>query len=351
MPDYIAENYEIILIGALLLVLLAVLIASSARRRFLERQLSQMNRALEISTRRVAELSDSIEKRQDRLRGSLDERMEALRDSNDRKLDQLREIVTGKLDARLGESFRTVNEQLARVDKGLGEMRSLAADVGDLKKIMTNARARGAWGEVQLRALMEEVLAPSQYLENTTVAPGATERVEFAIVLPDAAGETTLIAVDSKFPVEQFLRLPDGAAAFEKAVLDEGKRISSKYIHPPHTVDYAVMFLPAESLYAEVARRRGLVERLQNELRVLVAGPNTFAALLTSLRMGFRGAILERRGTEVMATLRGVEAEFSKYAEAVERAKQRARQLEGDLDGIETRARAVERRLREVGEE
>ncbi len=351
MPEFIRDNAQIMIIGALALLLLIVLIAAAARRRFLERQLAQMNRALEISTRRVAELSDSIEKRQDRLRGSLDERMDALRDSNDRKLDQLREIVTGKLDARLGESFRTVNEQLARVDKGLGEMRSLASDVGDLKKIMTNARARGAWGEVQLRALMEEVLAPSQYLENTPVVPGASERVEFAIVLPDAAGEVTLIAVDSKFPVETFLRLPEGAAAFEKAVIDEGKRISTKYIHPPHTVDYAVMFLPAESLYAEVARRRGLVERLQNELRVHVAGPSTFAALLTSLRMGFRGAALERRGAEVMAVLRGVQTEFSKYADSIDRAKQRAHQLESDLDGVETRARAVERKLRDVGAE
>ena len=351
MPDYIRDNYQLILVGALALLLLAVLIAAAVRRRALERQLSQMNRALEISTRRIAELSDSIEKRQDRLRSTMDERMEALRDLSDRKLDQLREIVTGKLDARLGESFRTVNEQLARVDKGLGEMRGLAADVGDLRKIMTNARARGAWGEVQLRSLLEEVLAPGQYLENTPVMPGATERVEFAIVLPDAVGETTLIAVDSKFPVEQFLRLPEGTAAFEKTVLDEGKRISAKYIRPPHTVDYAVMFLPAESLYAEVARRRGLVEKLQNECRVLVAGPSTFAALLTSLRMGFRGAALERRGAEVMAVLRGVEAEFVKYAEAVDRAKQRARQLEGDLDGVEARARAVERKLRDVGEE
>lgn len=350
MPDYIAGNEQLFLIGALALALLIVFIISVIRRHMLERQVLRMNRALESSTRRIAELSDSIERRQDRLRGSLDERMDALRDANDRKLDQLREIVTGKLDQRLGASFRTVNEQLVRVDKGLGEMRSLAADVGDLKKILTNARARGAWGEVQLRALIEEVLAPGQYLENTPVMPGVTERVEFAILLPDASGETTLIAVDSKFPMEHFLRLPEGDAAFERTVLEEGKRISSKYIRPPHTVDYAIMFLPAESLYAEVARRRGLVERLQNECRVLVSGPSTFAALLTSLRMGFRGAALERRGAEVMAILRGVKAEFGKYAEAVERAKQRARQVEGDLDGVETRARAVERKLRDVEE-
>lgn len=351
MAEYIAKNIWLILLGAAAAALLAVLMASAARRRALERQLAQMSRALEGSTRRIAELSEAMERRQDRLRGALDERMDALRDSNDKKLDQLREIVTGKLDARLGESFRTVNDQLARVDRGLGEMRSLAADVGDLKKIMTNARARGAWGEVQLRALLEDALSPGQYLENASVTPGGTERVEFAILLPDAAGETSLIPVDSKFPMEHFLRLPEAAPAFERTVLDEGKRISSKYIRPPHTVDYAVMFLPAESLYAEVAGRRGLIERLQNEMKVLVAGPGTFAALLVSLRMGFRGAALERRGAEVMALLRGVQAEFGKYADSVERAKLRARQLEGDLDGVETRARAVARRLREIGEE
>ncbi|MGI6238086.1 MAG: DNA recombination protein RmuC [Christensenellales bacterium] len=354
MSDTLAIALAVALAAALLTALIVALVLSASRRRALDGQLDRISRSLDLSSRVVSDLTESFESRQDRLRGAMDERMDAMRDSNDRKLDQLREIVTGKLDARLGESFRTVNDQLARVDKGLGEMRGLASDVGDLKKVLTNARARGAWGEVQLRALIEDALAPGQYLENAAVEPGSSERVEFAILLPDAAGETTMIAVDSKFPTEDYLRIDDSAAAgaaFEKRVLEEGKRISTKYIRPPHTVDYAVMFLPAESLYAEVSRRRGLVERLQHDFRVLIAGPGTFAALLASLRMGFRGAALEKKGAEVMALLRGVKSEFGKYADTIERAKQRAQLLEKELDAVEVRARAVERKLRDIAEE
>ena len=263
--------------------------------------------------------------------------------------DQLRLDMTTRLDRRFSDSFRTVNEQLTRVDRGLGEMRALAADVGDLKRIMTNPRARGAWGEVQLRAILEDTLAPGQYLENVPVEAGASERVEFAIIMPEATGERVLLAVDSKFPVDSYLRLDDEeGAAFEKRVLDEAKRIASKYIRPPHTTDYAVMFLPAESVYAEVARRRGLIQRVQNQQRVLVAGPATFAALLTSLRMGYRGLAIERRGAEVTALLQGVREQFGKYTQTVSHARQRARQLESELDALEVRARAVERSLRDM---
>lgn len=353
MAEFLNE-YGFYIFIALIAVLTAIVIVSSARRRReLDRQLAAMNRALEMSNRRAAELAQAMEMRQERLRGTLDERMEELRASNDMRFEQLRHEVSGRLDARLGDSFRTVNEQLARVDKGLGEMRSLAGGVNDLTRIMTNSRARGAWGETQLRALLEDMLAPGQYLENTPVEPGGAERVEFAIVMPDSRGETTLMAVDSKFPVETYLRLAENGTdmAFERRVLDEAKRISTKYIKPPHTVDYAVMFLPAESLYAEVARRRGLVERIQNEFNVLVSGPCTFAALLTSLRLGFRSVTIERRGAEVMALLRSVQDEFVKYADTVARAGQRARQMEDELNSVEVRARAVVRKMRDISED
>lgn len=349
MQEFFAVGWPYIAAAAVICA--AALIYSAVRRRRLERQLSRMSRAQDMSMRQISELSHSMEQRQENLRNSVNDRLDAMRDANDQRFDQLRLDMSTRLDRRLGDSFRTVNEQLARVDKGLGEMRSLAGDVGDLKKILTNPRARGAWGEVQLRGIIEDVLAPGQYLENTPVEKGATERVEFAIIMPEASGEQVLLAVDSKFPVESYLRLDEkDGAAFEKRVLEEAKRISSKYIRPPHTMDYAVMFLPAESVYAEVARRRGLVERVQNEYRVLISGPATFVALLTSLRLGYRGLAIERHGAEVMALLHGVQDEFSKYAETVSRARQRARQLETDLDALEVRARAVERSLKDVGE-
>lgn len=353
MAEFLGTYGFYIFLALVIALMAAIAAVSGRRRRELDRQLISMNRALEMSNRRVAELAQAMETRQDRLRGTLDERMEELRASNDMRFEQLRSEVSGRLDARLGDSFRTVNEQLARVDKGLGEMRGLAGSVGDLTKIMTNARARGAWGETQLRALLEDMLAPGQYLENAAVEPGSTERVEFAVVMPDSAGETALMAVDSKFPVESYLRLSEAGsdAVFERRVLDEAKRISSKYVKPPHTVDFAVMFLPAESLYAEVARRRGLVERIQREFRVLISGPCTFAALLTSLRLGFRSVTIERRGAEVMALLRGVQDEFVKYADTVARAGQRARQLEDELNSVEVRARAVVRKMRDIAEE
>ena len=334
-----------------LAVVAAALIYSAWRRKKMERQLARMGRALEASMRRVGELASGMEQRQESLRGAVNERLDSLRDSNEQRFDQLRLDMSTRLDRRLGDSFRTVNEQLARVDRGLGEMRAMASDVGDLKKIMTNPRARGAWGEVQLRAILEDGLAPGQYLENVAVEKGATERVEFAIVMPEATGEQVLLAVDSKFPVESYRRMEDSGAEFEKRVLEEAKRISTKYIRPPHTVDYAVMFLPAESVYAEAAQRRGLIERIQNEYRVLVSGPATFAALLTSLRQGYRGLAIERHGAEVMALLHGVQEEFGKYSDTVERARQRARQLENELDALGVRARAVQRSLRGLEEE
>ena len=344
MAEFLNE-YGLYVLGvaAIIAVLLAAYIARPKRK----------DRELEMISRRIAEISRAMEDRQERLRNTLEERMDDLCEFNDMKFEQLRKEVSGRLDARLGDSFRTVNEQLARVDKGLGEMRSLASGVSDLTKIMTNSRARGAWGEVQLRSLVEDMLSSGQYLENVPVEPGSTERVEFAIVMPDSTGKEILMAVDSKFPVETYLRLADEAsgAAFERRVLDEAKRISTKYIRPPYTVDYAVMFLPAESLYAEAARRRGLVERVQNEYRVLISGPGTFAALLTSLRIGFNSVTIERRSAEVMALLRGVQDEFAKYADTVAKAGQRARQLEDELNSVEVRARAVVRKLRDISEE
>ena len=326
-----------------------------------------LNQSLTASAQQIAQLSTAMEARQDRLRATLDERLDAMQRMNDRRLEQMREIVEEKLqstlDGRLGASFRVVNEQLARVHKGLGEMQTLAANVGDLKKVLTNVKTRGVWGEVRLRALLEQSLAPGQYIENAQVEPGSAERVEFAIRLPAQEGEGALLPIDSKFPQEDYLRLVEAseagdreavdrcAAQLERAVVEQAKKISDKYVKPPQTVDFAILFLPVESLYAEVIRRSGLSEKLQAKYRVMVAGPSTLSALLTSLQMGFRTCALEKRSGEIMQLLASVRAEFSRFGDAIQKARQRLEQAEGDLDSIDTRTRAINRRLREIGEE
>ena len=329
----------------------------------METRQENLRRGVEERLNAVSALNEN---RLEQMRRTLDERLDALARLNDQKLEQMRKTVSEKLEStlenRLGQSFRLVNEQLARVHKGLGEMQTLAQGVGDLKKVLTNVKTRGVWGEVRLRALLEDSLSPGQYLENAQVRPGTQERVEFAIRLPAADGEGALLPVDSKFPQEDYLRLVDAAQSgdanavraarkqLENAVREQARRIREKYVAPPATTDYAVLFLPVESLYAEVARVDGLLESLQNTFRVLVAGPSTFAALLTSLQMGFRTAALQKRSGEVLELLSAVQEEFQKYGEAVRKARTRLEQATGDLDFIDTRARALGRKLRDVGE-
>ena len=329
----------------------------------METRQENLRRGVEERLNAVSALNEN---RLEQMRRTLDERLDALARLNDQKLEQMRRTVSEKLEStlenRLGQSFRLVNEQLARVHKGLGEMQTLAQGVGDLKKVLTNVKTRGVWGEVRLRALLEDSLSPGQYLENAQVRPGTQERVEFAIRLPAADGEGALLPVDSKFPQEDYLRLVDAAQSgdaegvraarkqLENAVREQARRIREKYVAPPATTDYAVLFLPMESLYAEVARVDGLLESLQNTFRVLVAGPSTFAALLTSLQMGFRTAALQKRSGEVLELLSAVQEEFQKYGEAVRKARTRLEQATGDLDFIDTRARALGRKLRDVGE-
>lgn len=329
----------------------------------METRQEHLRRGVEERLNAVSALNEN---RLEQMRRTLDERLDAIARLNDQKLEQMRRTVSEKLEStlenRLGQSFRLVNEQLARVHKGLGEMQTLAQGVGDLKKVLTNVKTRGVWGEVRLRALLEDSLSPGQYLENAQVRPGTQERVEFAIRLPAAEGEGALLPVDSKFPQEDYLRLVDAAQSgdaegvraarkqLENAVREQARRIREKYVAPPVTTDYAVLFLPVESLYAEVARADGLLESLQNTCRVLVAGPSTFAALLTSLQMGFRTVALQKRSGEVLELLSAVQEEFQKYGEAVRKARTRLEQATGDLDFIDTRARALSRKLRDVGD-
>ena len=341
--------------------------SARAAREGQEQGMMLLNQTVSASSQQVAELSRAMEARQDRLRQTLDERLDAIARLNDRKLEQMRQTVSEKLEStlenRLGESFKLVNEQLSRMHRGLGEMQTLAQGVGDLKKVLTGVKTRGVWGEVRLRALLEDALAAGQYVENAQVTPGSSERVEFAIRLPASEGEGALLPVDSKFPQEDYLRLVNASEAGDsegvraatqqlvRAVTEQAKRISGKYIKPPVTTDYAVLFLPVESLYAEVARVDGLMEELQSKFRVLVAGPSTFAALLTSLQMGFRTFALQKRSGEVLKLLSTVRVEFQKYGEAVQKARTRLEQASGDLDAIDTRTRAINRKLRDIGED
>ena len=321
---------------------------------------ARLGEGLNAALRQIEAMSGAMELRQDRMRRTLDERMELMNQANERRLEQMQELVTDKLDGRLNESFQAVNSQLANVHRGLGEMRQLSLGVADLKKMMGGVKTRGIWGEVQLRALMEQLFAPGQYVENAAIPAGSQTRVEFALRLPGAGEAECLLPIDAKFPQEDYLRLVDAAEAgdaeavrrsaaqLERAVLEQARRIHDKYILPPQTTDFAVMFLPTESLYAEVARREGLIGRVQERYRVLISGPATLCAVLTSLQMGLRSVTLERRSGEVLAALAAMKQDFARFDESVQRVRQRLNQAEAELDTLEQRARKAARAIEQV---
>lgn len=318
--------------------------------------------------RMAATLDDKLtanDQRTEKLRESLAESMQKLQQENAEKLEKMRQTVDEKLhetlNRRLGESFSLVNERLEQVYKGLGEMQSLASGVGDLKKVLTNVKTRGIWGEVQLGSLLEQMLAPGQYAENVQVAPYAKERVEYAVILPGREdSQHVYLPIDSKFPVEAYERLlsaveegtPELIAAataeLEQSIRTEAKRISSKYIVPPHTTDFAVMFLPTEGLYAEALRIRGLMEDLQQKHRILVSGPSTLSALLSSLQLGFRTLAIEQRSAEVWQLLGAVKTEFSRFSDLLDQTQQRLRQAGDTIEKAASKTRAIHRRLRAV---
>lgn len=322
-----------------------------------ERAIVRLAEGLNASMRQVHHLSQSMEARQERMRRTLDERIGEMRQANDESLEKVRQTVSDKLDGRLNESFRLVNAQLANVHRGLGEMREITTGMTDLKKMLGGVKTRGVWGEVQLRALMAELFAPGQYIENAAIPESSQQRVEFALKLPTDDGGRRLLPIDSKFPQEDYLRLEAAreagdreaekqcAAQLERAVMEQARRIHDKYILPPQTTDFAVMFLPTESLYAEVARREGLIERVQEKFRVLLSGPATFYALLTSLQMGLRSVALEERSGEVLKTLMGMKQDLTRFEESIQRMRLRLNQTGGELDALEARARKVVRAI------
>jgi DNA recombination protein RmuC len=309
------------------------------------------------------ELTASLES----VRGIVDQRLKQLHEENTGQLERMRatvdEKLQGTLEKRLGESFKLVSERLEQVHQGLGAMRQLASDVGGLQKVLANVKTRGGWGEVQLGNLLEQLLTADQFSRNVQTRDETTERVDFAIKLPgDENGAPVWLPIDSKFPTEDYQRLlaaqDQGDTAsieiamkgLETQLRKSAKDICGKYINPPRTTDFALMFLPTEGLYAEAIRRVGLVEQVQRDCRVIFAGPTTLAALLNSLQMGFRTLAIQKRSSEVWSLLAGVKTEFGKFGEALSNVKDKLDQAARKMEEVDVRTRAITRKLRDVEE-
>jgi len=326
------------------------------------------NARLEEVVKSLNQVVSTTKQENELLRDKLQKLFNDIQQSNENKLEQMRKTVDEKLhetlEKRLGESFKLVGDQLQAVQKGLGEMQSLANGVGDLKRVLTNVKARGTWGEYQLEAILEQILNPDQYEKNVKPKEGSRETVEFAIKLPGMNGDQrpVWLPIDAKFPKEDYERLVDAAqvgdadlvkqatAALAREIEKCAGDIHSKYINPPVTTDFAIMFLPTEGLYAEVLRQPGLQDMLQQKYRVVATGPTTLAALLNSLRVGFRTLAIEKRSSEVWQILAAVKTEFGKFGEVLDKIKRQVSTVSNSLDETTTRTRAMERKLRTVEE-
>lgn len=317
-------------------------------------------------TATVKDMAEANERRSEGLRQSVEGRLDAIRTENGAKLEEMRvtvdEKLQGTLNERLGASFSMVNENLERVHKSVGEMQQIATGVGDLKRVLTNVKSRGTWGETSLGMLLEQVMTPEQYVPNVEVKPGSGCRVEYAIRLPgQGEGDAPIwVPIDAKLPTEDYERLveaseradaaaaEDAARALERRIRACAKDISDKYIHPPHSTDFGIMFLPTEGLFAEVVRRPGLVDALNRECRVVVAGPTTLMALLSSLRMGFRTLAIQKRSSEVWQVLGAVKNEFGKFGGVLDKVGKKLGEAQKVVEDAGVRRRAVDRRLRSV---
>lgn len=321
----------------------------------------------ELNARVMGGMQASVtqtEQKLESIRATMELRLSTMQASNDRRLDQMRQTVDEKLqqtlEDRLQKSFGLVSKQLEMVYQGLGEMRTLATGVGDLKKVLSNVKTRGILGEIQLGAILQELLTKEQYAENQATVPGSSDRVEFALKLPGDGQAPVWLPIDAKFPVDAYSALLEAydssdkaavetaAKELEKRIRSFGKDIHTKYIAPPHTTDFGIMFLPIEGLYAEVVRR-GMAERLQREFRIVVAGPTTMAALLNSLQMGFRTLAIQKRSSEVWKVLGSVKTEFDTFGAALAQAQNRINQASHELENlVGVRTRQIQRKLSQV---
>ena len=331
-----------------------------------EEQAGTLKRFGDTLNQTLSTLTESNAQRMAEVRATLEAKIRDLQTDNGARLEEMRKTVDEKLHAtleqRLGESFKLVSDRLEKVHQGLGEMQQLAIGVGDLKRVLTNVKTRGTWGEVQLEMLLEQVLTPDQYAKNVETVPGSGERVEFALKLPgqDDGGRPIWMPIDAKFPKEQYERLMeaaeladgDGVAAagreLERAVRLEAKTVAEKYLSPPLTTDFAILFLPTEGLYAEVMRRPGLADEMQRVCRVCIAGPSTLSALLNSLQMGFRTLALEKRSSEVWQVLGAVKTEFGKFGDVLASTKASLERVAKNIEQAETRTRQMSRKLKSV---
>ena len=383
-------DYVIIGLLAVLIVLVIVLLVKlSAKKKdtALEQQLDKLQRELREEVRQSRKESNeatqqavqnmsqvlltaqtgantTINENLESIRRAMVTQLSGIREENNRQLEQMRQTVDEKLQTtlndRITQSFQLVNERLEQVYAGLGEMKTLASGVGDLKKVLSNVKTRGILGEVQLGAILEQILAPEQYAANVKTRPNTTHFVEYAVKLPGTDEDTVWLPIDAKFPVDAYSQLldayesgdPDAVKAagnlLEQRIKAFAKDIRDKYVAPPHTTDFGIMFLPIEGLYAEVVRR-GLIETLQNEYHVNIAGPTTMAALLNSLQMGFKTLAIQKRSGEVWKLLGAVKTEFDKFGNVVEAAQKRLEQAGSELDKlVTTRTRMIQRKLAQV---
>jgi DNA recombination protein RmuC len=378
--------------GGLTLLLLALLLRTLQRQSGLERglrelgaQTTALSLAVSETHGRIAGVVDGVvvlnhtltqahevfrkeaAERDSRTQRLVNDALTQLRNENGAKLEEMRRTVDEKLHAtleqRLGESFKFVTDRLEAVHRGLGEMQSLAVGVGDLKKVLSNVKTRGIWGEVQLHALLEQVFTPDQYGRNIATRPGSANRVEFAIRLPGHRQDAPLwVPIDAKFPLEDYQRLLDAhdradlpavdeaTRALETRIKLEARAIRDRYLEPPHTSDFALLYLPTEGLFAELVRRPGLTETLQREFKVMLVGPTTLFALLNSLQMGFRTLAVERRSSEVWALLSGVKSEFGKFGEALAHTRKKITEVQNSMESLDRRNRVLSGRLERVDE-
>lgn len=322
--------------------------------------------SFELFSKKLTELTDKNEFKIEQVRQTVEGKLENIQKDNSEKLEKMRQTVEEKLEntleKRLGEKFKLVSDWLEQVNKGLGEMQNLASGVGDLKKVLTNVKSRGTWGEVQLSNLLEQILIPEQYALNVCTKKGSSERVEFAIKIPgkDEKVEYIWLPIDAKFPIEDYQKLIEAqenadiemieklGKALEARIKSEAKDIKDKYLDPPYTTDFAILFLPVEGLYAEVIRRAGLVEYLQGSCRVVIAGPTTIAALLNSLQMGFKTLAIEKRTSEVWEILGTVKKEFGKFGDILDKTRKKLQEATNNIESATSKTRSIERKLNKV---
>ncbi|MBP2651610.1 MAG: RmuC-domain protein [Firmicutes bacterium] len=317
-------------------------------------------------SRQFLTISQANEEKLEKMRQTVEERLKLLQADNNRQIEEMRRTVDEKLHAtlekRLGESFQLVSQRLELVHKGLGEMQNLASGVGDLKRVLTNVKTRGIWGEIYLGNILDDILTLEQYAQNVATKKGSNDRVEFAVKLPgrDKNEEVIWLPIDAKFPQEDYQRLLDAQEAANQPLADEAvknlearikseaKDIHTKYIDPPHTTDFAILFLPVEGLYAEVLRRPGLADNLRRDYRIVIAGPSTMAALLNSLQMGFKTLAVEKRSSEVWALLGAVKTEFGRFGDILEKTQKKLQEASNSIDTAARKSRTIERKLRTV---